>query len=224
MGTSRVDLQVPFAEKDAAKRLGARWDPERRLWYVPAGVDAEPLRKWIAAPESPNVRAASYFLAESTRECWRCSRETRVFAIMLPAGHAVLDVDDDPACDEWQVAEEPTVLSYIGQLADPIPERLRALAPHYRRDFSQTTGSSYWMSHCEHCGAKQGDFETIDEYDSPFSPVTPERAAQILLREIAEPFAASCGSYTCGIELFELMRRDGELSLDGLVDCQAPGQ
>lgn len=32
---SRIDLNVPFAEKDAAKALGARWDPRRRTWYVP---------------------------------------------------------------------------------------------------------------------------------------------------------------------------------------------
>ncbi len=214
MGASRIDLQVPFPEREEAKRLGARWDPERRLWYVPAGVEAEPLRKWIAAPESPNVRAASYFLAESTRECWRCSRETRVLAIMLPADHEALDVDDDPTCDEWQAADEPSVLSYIGQFADPIPARLRALAPHYRRDFSQTTGSSYWMNHCEHCGASQGDFALIEEFDSTFDPTTPERAQQILLREIAEPFAASCGGHTYGIQLFELMRRGREPRLE----------
>ncbi len=207
MGTSRIDLQVPFSEKEAARRLGARWDPRLKVWYVPAGVDAEPLRKWIPVPEPPNIRAGSYLLAESTRECWRCSRQTRVFALMLPAGHEVLDGEDDLACDEWQVAEEPTVLSYIGHLADPIPARLRALAPDYRLDFSQMTGDFYWMSHCEHCAAKQGDFETIEEYDSPFNPATPDHAAEILLREIPEPFAGSCGSYTCGIQLFEFMRR-----------------
>ena len=34
-----VDLSVPFSEKDEAKQLGARWNPERRIWYVPAGVE-----------------------------------------------------------------------------------------------------------------------------------------------------------------------------------------
>jgi hypothetical protein len=31
---SRVYLAVPFAEKDEAKRHGARWNPERRQWWV----------------------------------------------------------------------------------------------------------------------------------------------------------------------------------------------
>lgn len=208
MNASRIDLQVPIAEKDLAKRLGARWDARMKVWYIPPGIEPEPLRTWIPAPAPPNIRAASYFLAESARRCWRCSRQTSVFAIMLPAGHEVLWVDDDPGDDEWQVAEEPTLLSYIAHLASPISARLRALAPYCRVDFSQTPHGFYWMNHCECCWAKQGDFETIDEFDSAFNPATPEHAAQILLQEIPEPFAASCGSHTCGIPLFEVMRRE----------------
>ena len=30
----RVDLQVPYSQKDKAKRLGARWDAARKRWYV----------------------------------------------------------------------------------------------------------------------------------------------------------------------------------------------
>lgn len=45
---AQVFLNVPFAEKDEAKRLGARWDATRRKWYVPHGVDAEPFSRWTA--------------------------------------------------------------------------------------------------------------------------------------------------------------------------------
>lgn len=41
-------LNVPFAEKDEAKQLGARWDPKRRKWYVPPGVDAALFARWSA--------------------------------------------------------------------------------------------------------------------------------------------------------------------------------
>jgi hypothetical protein len=30
-------LSVPFDDKDEAKQMGARWDPDRRLWYAMAG-------------------------------------------------------------------------------------------------------------------------------------------------------------------------------------------
>lgn len=40
-------LKVPYAEKDEAKQLGARWDPKRKKWYVPAGVDAALFERWL---------------------------------------------------------------------------------------------------------------------------------------------------------------------------------
>ena len=30
----RTELYVPFEEKDAAKALGAKWDNEKKTWYV----------------------------------------------------------------------------------------------------------------------------------------------------------------------------------------------
>jgi Domain of unknown function (DUF5710) len=202
----RIDLNVPFHEKDEAKALGARWDPQRRLWYVPDNIDSLPLRKWMPVSQSPNVRAASYFLAEAARDCWRCSAQTRVFGIVLPAGYEALHMDDDPASDYWEAIDEPTMLSYVTFVADPIPARLSNLAPLYRTDYSQTTQSFYWMNHCDHCGIKLGDFETIEEFGAALNPATPKDAATVQLREVLEPLLASCESNTYDLELFGYMR------------------
>jgi hypothetical protein len=40
-------LNVPYAEKDEARALGARWNPGRKRWYVPTGVALEPFQKWL---------------------------------------------------------------------------------------------------------------------------------------------------------------------------------
>src|SRR5699024_6288459 len=46
-GAQRIYLLVPFAEKDEAKALGAYWDPQARLWYIPPGVPTGPLlQRW----------------------------------------------------------------------------------------------------------------------------------------------------------------------------------
>lgn len=45
--TIRVDLVVPYVEKDDAKALGARWDVDRKVWYAPPGTDLSPLRRWL---------------------------------------------------------------------------------------------------------------------------------------------------------------------------------
>ncbi|MDB5350081.1 MAG: exonuclease large subunit [Planctomycetota bacterium] len=36
---TRLDLSVPYARKEEAKALGARWDGDRRTWYAPPGTD-----------------------------------------------------------------------------------------------------------------------------------------------------------------------------------------
>jgi hypothetical protein len=41
-------LNVPFAEKDEAKRLGARWDSAKKKWYVPSGTDLTPFSRWLS--------------------------------------------------------------------------------------------------------------------------------------------------------------------------------
>ena len=44
---TRVELDCPYAEKDEAKRLGAQWDAERRVWWVPPGVELAPFARWL---------------------------------------------------------------------------------------------------------------------------------------------------------------------------------
>lgn len=42
-----IYLHVPYEQKDAAKQLGARWDRERRRWYIPANCQT-PVHKFAA--------------------------------------------------------------------------------------------------------------------------------------------------------------------------------
>lgn len=48
----KMDLKVPFAEKDAAKKLGARWDAARKVWYVEDKLDLAPFAKWAPTPRT----------------------------------------------------------------------------------------------------------------------------------------------------------------------------
>ena len=46
----RLNLKVPFAEKDDAKKLGARWDAGRKLWYIDGHLDATLFSRWQPTP------------------------------------------------------------------------------------------------------------------------------------------------------------------------------
>lgn len=39
-------LNVPFAEKENAKKLGARWDATKRKWYAAHGADINVFKQW----------------------------------------------------------------------------------------------------------------------------------------------------------------------------------
>lgn len=49
-------LNVPYAEKDEARALGARWNPGKKRWYVPNGVALEAFAKWM--PKEGDAPAA----------------------------------------------------------------------------------------------------------------------------------------------------------------------
>lgn len=45
---TRIDLTVPYARKEEAKALGARWDGNKRTWYAPPGTDLRHFdQRWL---------------------------------------------------------------------------------------------------------------------------------------------------------------------------------
>ena len=55
----RINLVTPFAEKDEAKALGARWDAAKKCWYIVNVDDLTPFMRWIPHLEaSENPKAA----------------------------------------------------------------------------------------------------------------------------------------------------------------------
>jgi len=56
----RINLVTPFAEKEAAKALGARWDGVKKVWYIVDVEDLTPFMRWI-----PNLEAA-----QSSGDAW----------------------------------------------------------------------------------------------------------------------------------------------------------
>ncbi len=48
----RTNLRVPFAEKDQAKRLGARWDATLKVWYIENVVETAPFARWLPTEET----------------------------------------------------------------------------------------------------------------------------------------------------------------------------
>lgn len=202
----RIDLNVPFSEKDDAKRLGARWDANKKVWFISDGADLSAFRRWLPQGPDVGIRAESYFIAKSGKHCWKCGDVTRVFGVGVPAGYETLELDDEEdGASYWRVSDQPSFVHYVTDLLPGVAARVKALSHYYRIDFSKTTQSSYWMNHCEHCGMKQGDFEMYCEPSGAFFPMNRREASLIVLDVIAEPFGCN-GDTSYGDHFFDFMQ------------------
>eukprot|EP01046_Picozoa_sp_COSAG06_P041015 COSAG06_NODE_5033_length_3775_cov_1.484222_2_plen_297_part_00 len=55
--TRKTYLECPYAEKDACKAEGGRFDGERRKWYVPVGAELGNFSRWMPATRHPTTSA-----------------------------------------------------------------------------------------------------------------------------------------------------------------------
>lgn len=84
----RVDLNVPYAEKDAAKHLGVKWDGVKRTWFVQDVPNIAAFMRWMPEhlkkpqatvkrikpePERPNMKRSKWirgmFFTEIECDC-----------------------------------------------------------------------------------------------------------------------------------------------------------
>ncbi|MCB0523820.1 MAG: conjugal transfer protein TraC [Rhodospirillales bacterium] len=205
----RINLNVPYSEKDEAKGLGARWDAKEKTWYIPDNLAPEPFQKWLRKEPEYNTRAKSYYIAKTIKTCWKCGQETPIFGFFLPKGFENKDCppDDIYAPAIWMETDYETMIAFVEALPESVSRKISSLTKHYRLDYSKTTQSEYWMNHCDKCGMKQGDFNIFEEPDEGFLILYAEDAANITLYEVQEPFEASCGSHSIGIDFFQIMKK-----------------
>jgi hypothetical protein len=124
----REYLAVPYEEKDDAKRLGARWDPDAQSWFIPAGVDAEPLARWHAAdlPQSDDAQGSA--TANGTGK-WKNQRAEQPANRSTPAhqaqdgrqGKREVRVDYEPPPQPLDLADSP-VREVVGRRVPGAPE------------------------------------------------------------------------------------------------------
>ncbi len=53
-----IDLDVSYHDRHAAKKLGARWNPESKLWQAPEGIDLAPFAAAGFVAIAPSATAA----------------------------------------------------------------------------------------------------------------------------------------------------------------------
>lgn len=168
-------LNVPYSEKDEAKALGARWNPEVKKWFVDLPREQYVrFSKWILRDTDDVTIATEYlYLVEGQQDCWRCGQPTRVVGLGIGEHLHLFDgpdgVESEFVEDIFEFGEE-LHLAWAEESEIP-PKLLRYLKERYsvRTGYSKTLERNCFANHCDHCGVLQGNWFLFQEPDSSLS-------------------------------------------------------
>lgn len=170
-------LNVSYEDKDKAKALGARWNPNVKKWYV---KDRKDYPKFMEFMGDDNILVLdNLYLIQGFQECFRCHKQTRVIGFGLDkylAMYKYLEVDNykydrQKFARDIKLCEKDNFDMHIVGPIDPIPSKLYKLIRqkyNYKNRYSKTTHTSSISNCCDYCDVLQGDFYLFYEVDSPF--------------------------------------------------------
>lgn len=89
--------------------------------------------------------------------CWKCNERISIIQVS-----AVIDENDKLSYHERLHEGKTYFLDYLTN--DAIGELVQQKFPLFYKDHSKTVEMDYYMNHCKHCNAKQGDFFVYTEW------------------------------------------------------------
>lgn len=98
-------LDVPYVQKDKAKNLEAKCDPQVKKWYADTDIEGYvKFAKWILKDTDYAIIAIEYLhIIEGTRKCWKCGQSTKVIGLGVGEFIHIFGEDDDV---EYEVVED----------------------------------------------------------------------------------------------------------------------
>ncbi|KAB7684440.1 hypothetical protein GBN23_02910 [Plesiomonas shigelloides] len=178
-------IKVPYSEKELAKKKGAKWDAKKKSWYIPDGISIIDFSNWIPSGKLEQLLRYKHlispvFIVMSSSVCWRCGKSSRVMCI---ASNGFWDRE---SYDLDYEDKSFSLLTYsnVSFISDGILSVVLNGFNLYKPSHSKTSNSTYYMNHCEHCGAKMGDYFMHHEPGGAFSPIDKEGAELITLIEL----------------------------------------
>ena len=115
----RVILNCPFAEKDRAKELGARWDVDLRKWFIPQGMPIDDFARWL-----PKGEEEKFSIALREKEALLCSSQALAQNWVVCSACCL---KMDKAWDVCPMCE--LARTYIEELKTQVARRLHKLLP-----------------------------------------------------------------------------------------------
>lgn len=161
-------LDVPYSEKDEVKALGAKWEPQKKKWFVTDSKDYINFTKWMPADlEDTNILLNHFYIIEGYKQCYRCHKPTKVISFGVDEYLSfILDEDEDDIALEWS-EDIIRITPFIENLPCNFLDYIKNVYGFYQ-DYSSSINSYYYANHCTHCGAIQGRNYLFFEPAAPF--------------------------------------------------------
>ena len=178
-------LNVPYAEKDEAKKLGARWNPDLKKWYVSYKKDYYKFQKWILnSLDSTYIICDYLYIIEGIHTCFRCKKQTKVICFGVENFFDVVDSSSYNTKNAFDYESgEIHIVSYIEQIPASLLDYLKKRYNYYY-DYSKFAEKSYYANHCQNCSVLQGNNYLFSETNTPFFISGSAKASKLTLYRI----------------------------------------
>ncbi len=174
-------LNVPYSEKDEAKILGAKWNPDLKKWYVTDKKEYHKLSRWFINKNADLIICDHLYIVIGEQCCFKCKKPTLVVSL---ASDSYIMIEDE----SFELIEEN--INFIKDIGN-IPESLQKyLNDNYKfyDGYSKTTRTNYFGNHCDNCEVLQGNYFLYSEPDSPFFVDSIGKAEKLKVYRINLPF------------------------------------
>lgn len=205
-------LNVPYAEKDEAKYLGAQWNPDIRKWCVYNRRYYGTFLRWVTDEKEFLLVYDQIYIVEATYKCPQCGNTTKVFSFgvdhYIPYDYvgfntAIDEETDGEFNDDIPLPDPPTPealegtwdLAWYYFMRDgdneihilppfvPVPYELyKYICKHY--NFKKEEGDDTYCQYCDHCNKKLNWKSLFASEESPFLPYDEDWARQIVVYKI----------------------------------------
>ena len=174
-------LDVPYIEKDEAKKLGAIWNPYLKKWTTSYRKNYYKFKRWITTNDTFYLLSDHCYLIEGVRKCFKCHRDTKVVCFGIDQ---YIEYNSEYQTGYWYKTDnEIHIVSEISPMPQELLDYLQSKY-NYMLSYSNFMQAKYMANHCQHCNALQGNFFLFCEVDSPFMVDSEEKAKNLNIHKI----------------------------------------
>lgn len=141
----RIMLNVPYQEKDEAKKLGAKFDWKARTWYYENISETHLFERWL---NKANIICENLYILGMSRKCYRCGESSQVVLLATDRSYA--------SKQGYALNTNMQILTYVTWVPRKLSDYLFSFG--YYPSYSRTIDDSYYMNHCSVCDSTQGDY------------------------------------------------------------------